>query len=70
MNTNWYEKELIEQFTTILNHSFPEVEELLNHCYVKLIHSFCGQESSHFLPYIAIYSPNNMIAAVKAQMSV
>lgn len=70
MNTNWYEKELIEEFTTILNHSFPEVGELLNHCYVKLIQSFCGQESTYFLPYITIYCPNSLVAAVKAQMSV
>ncbi|GAA6614814.1 hypothetical protein [Scytonema sp. NUACC26] len=70
MNTNRYEKESIEEFITIIDRSFPEVKELLNHCYVKLIQSFCGQESSYFLPYIAIYSPNNMIAAVKAQMPV
>jgi hypothetical protein len=69
-NTSWYEQEIVKEFTTIINHSFPQVGELLNHCHVKLIQSFWGQHSVHFLPYIAIYCPKNMIAAVKAQISV
>ncbi|NMG06818.1 hypothetical protein [Brasilonema sp. UFV-L1] len=69
-NTSWYEQELVKEFTTIINHSFPEVGKLLDNCHVKLIQSFWGQQSVHFLPYIAIYCPKNMIAAVKAQISV
>lgn len=70
MNSNWYEKELIEEFTTIINHSFPQVGELVKCCHVKLIQSFWGRQSLHFLPYIAIYCPNSMMTAVKGQIAV
>ena len=70
MNANWYEQELTREFTTVISHSFPQVRELVDECYVKLIQSFWGRPRVHFLPYIAIYCPDSMITAVKAQISV
>lgn len=70
INISWYEQELVKEFTTIVNHSFPKEGKLLDRCYIKLIQSFWGQKNVHFFPYIAIYCPKNMIAAVKAQISV
>jgi hypothetical protein len=69
-NSSWYEQELLEEFTTIVNQSFPEVGILLKSCSVQLVQSFWGQSHVHFLPYIAIYCPNNIFLSVKAQISV
>ncbi|GAA6615158.1 hypothetical protein [Scytonema sp. NUACC26] len=69
-NSSWYEQELIGEFITIVNQSFPEVRTLLKYCSVQLVRSFWGQSHTHFLPYIAIYCPNNVFLAVKAQISV
>ena len=69
MNANLYEQELTSGGTTVISHSFPQVRELVDECYVKLIQSFWGRPRVHFLPYIAIYCPDSMITAVKAQIS-
>ncbi|GAB1545511.1 hypothetical protein NUACC21_81870 [Scytonema sp. NUACC21] len=69
-NSNWYEQELVEEFITIINKSFPEVRALLKYCSVQLVQSFWGQSQEHFLPYIAIYCPNSLFLSVKAQISV
>ncbi|GAA6615934.1 hypothetical protein [Scytonema sp. NUACC26] len=69
-NSSWYEQELLEEFTTIINQSFPEVGTLLKSCSVQLVQSFWGQSPVHFLPCITIYCPNNVFLSVKAQISV
>lgn len=70
MNTSWYEQELVKEFKTVIAHSFPQVEELLKHCHVKLIESYWGRPRVHFLPYFTIYCPDNLIADVKAKISI
>jgi hypothetical protein len=55
-NSSWYEQELLEEFTTIVNQSFPEVGILLKSCSVQLVQSFWGQ--------------SNIFLSVKAQISV
>lgn len=69
-NTSWNEQELVQEFRRIVNHSFPQVGELLNQCHLQVIQSFWGQHNLHLLPYIAIYCPKNTIAAVKAEIYV
>ncbi|KYC41835.1 hypothetical protein WA1_17585 [Scytonema hofmannii PCC 7110] len=69
-NSGWYEQELIEEFTTIVNQSFPEVGRLLKYCSVQLVQSFREQSHVHFVPYIVIYCPNHVFLSVRAQISV
>lgn len=65
MNASWYEQEILQEFTKIINKLFPEVGKLLDQCYVKVIESYWGRDSVHFLPYMGIYCPSELLAAVE-----
>ncbi len=69
------ESDLVQQFTIIVNHSFPQLGEYLRHCYIKVIQSSLRKhcvslrrgEAHRSLPYIGIYCPDSMIAVLKEQ---
>ncbi|MBW4569453.1 MAG: hypothetical protein KME31_15940 [Tolypothrix carrinoi HA7290-LM1] len=64
------EEDLVQQFTIVLNHSFPQLGECLRHCYIKVIQSSLRKHCDRSLPYIGIYCPDSMIAILKEQKDV
>lgn len=64
------ESDLVQQFTIIVNHSFPQLGECLRYCYIKVIQSSLRKHCVRSLPYIGIYCPDSMIAVLKEQKDV
>ncbi len=69
VDTSWYEEEMLIEFTRVAK-TYPKVEEMLNHCHVKIVQSFWGRDQVHFLPYLSIYYPQRLAPTVRAQKEV
>ncbi|BAY09384.1 hypothetical protein [Calothrix sp. NIES-2098] len=64
------EENLAQQFTAIVEQSHPQVWKLLRHCYVKVINPYSTRARVPHLPYIGIYCPDRLIAAVAAEKNI
>ncbi|MBN3938745.1 MULTISPECIES: hypothetical protein [unclassified Nostoc] len=60
---------LAKEFTRVVNHYYPQVGELLDGCYVKVITCFWGRPARR-LQYIGIYCSDEMISCVQAQKEI
>ena len=60
---------LAKEFTKVLNHYYPQVGELLDGCYVKVITCFWGLPARR-LQYIGIYCSDEMISCVQAHKEI
>ncbi|KGF73782.1 hypothetical protein DO97_10235 [Neosynechococcus sphagnicola sy1] len=60
------ETHLIQEFTTLIERTYPQVGSLLRHCHIKLITAHWGQPPRR-LDYIAIYCLDTLFQAASAQ---
>jgi hypothetical protein len=60
---------LAKEFTRVVNHYYPQVGELLDGCYVKVITCFWGRPAKR-LQYVGIYCSEEMLPYVQAQKNV
>jgi len=60
------EENLVKEFTTVVDRSYPKIGELLHHCYIKIINSYWGRPPRH-LQYIGVYCSEEMFACVQVQ---
>ncbi|QIR38320.1 hypothetical protein HCG51_17485 [Tolypothrix sp. PCC 7910] len=64
------EEALASQFTAIVEQTHPQVWELLRHCYIRVINPYLTRARIPHPPYIGIYCPDKMIAALASQKNV
>lgn len=57
------EAQLVQEFTTLLQRTYPQTRELLRYCYIKLVTAHWGQPPKR-LNYMAIYCPDTFMAAI------
>ena len=69
VDTSWYEEEILREFKHVTK-TYPKVEEMLNHCHIKIVQSFWGQDKVHFLPYLSIYYPQKLMSNIAAQKDI
>ncbi|MBI4780969.1 MAG: hypothetical protein HY785_06555 [Oscillatoriophycideae cyanobacterium NC_groundwater_1537_Pr4_S-0.65um_50_18] len=60
------ETHLIQEFTTLVERTYPQAGDLLRHCHIKLVTAHWGQPPRR-LDYMAIYSPDRLFQAVSEQ---
>jgi hypothetical protein len=60
---------LAKEFTRVVSHYYPQLGELLDGCYVKVITCFWGRPARR-LRYIGIYCSEEILSHVKAQKEV
>ena len=61
------EEDLAQQFTLIIEQTYPRAWKLLSQCYVKVLNS---KSKGVYIPhakYIRIYCPDRLIAAIVAE---
>ncbi len=58
------EEELAAEYLKVFDFAYPTVAQLLRRCYVKVVHPQCGP-SQRNLPYLGIYCPNRVVAALE-----
>lgn len=56
---------LIQEFTTLSRRTYPQSEELLQRCYIKLVTAYWGQPPQR-LDYFAIYYPDVLSEEISA----
>lgn len=57
---------LVQEFTTLVERTYPQAGELLRHCHIKLMTAHWGQPPQR-LDYVAIYCSDPLINPVSAQ---
>ncbi len=57
---------LVQEFTTLVNRTYPQAGTLLRQCYIRLVTAHWGQPPKR-LDYIAIYCPETLIDTVSNQ---
>lgn len=60
---------LAQEFTRILDHYYPDLGEILENCYVKVITSFWGRPARRF-QYIGIYCSDDIMPLVQSQKEI
>ncbi len=61
------EEDLIKQFTTMIERSFPELGRSLRYCHLKVIQFSRSQYCDLTELQIGIYCPESLIAIIKSQ---
>jgi hypothetical protein len=60
---------LAEEFTRIVDHYYPHLGEILEHCHVKVITSFWGRPARRF-QYVGIYCSDDIMPLVQAHKEI
>lgn len=60
---------LAKEFTRVVSHYYPQLGELLDGCYVKVITCFWGRPARR-LQYIGIYCSEEKLPSVQAQKAI
>jgi len=57
---------VVQEFTKLLERTYPQTGALLSHCHIKLVTAHWGRPPRR-LDYIAIYCPDTLLQAVSEQ---
>ncbi|MBF2001940.1 MAG: hypothetical protein IGS50_10600 [Synechococcales cyanobacterium C42_A2020_086] len=57
---------LTQEFITLVNQFYPELQNLLRHCYVKVVSSY-GTRIRKRLLYVVLYCPEEILMLVQGQ---
>lgn len=60
------DESIAKEFLAIVAKVYPSVSRLLQHCRVRIVHSFWGDPPRR-LHYVAVYCPEDLVAAVQSQ---